>query len=376
MIYNELIINESIWNILTSYISNQKMPHSMIFHGINGTGKEAHAIEFSALLNCENTKNKQACGACASCQQIKKMQNPQIKIITPLPRGKINSIKSASLNALTDKEIKELNEMKLKKGKNPYYHIHIKNARTILINSIREIKKEIYLSNTNPGYNIIMILNAEKLCYPNTESANALLKILEEPPDKTLFILVTSKINMLLDTIISRCQTYYFKPLKNDEVFNYLINKNYQENEIEESLQLANGSISKAIKYIDNIKSIRDTIKLQLDTYFNPYNSNFDTITNKIKTIKSDENELIDFFNIGQLLFKDIFYLKNNLNSKITFNQYLEQLTIYKNKYPNANWFKCINILEETLSNILYNGYISLTITNMLIELHTNIERD
>ena len=53
-----------------------------------------------------------------------------------------------------------------------------------------------------------MILNAEKLCYPNTESANALLKILEEPPDKTLFILVTSKINMLLDTIISRCQTY------------------------------------------------------------------------------------------------------------------------------------------------------------------------
>ena len=120
MIYNELIINESIWNILTSYISNQKMPHSMIFHGINGTGKEAHAIEFSALLNCENTQNKQACGACASCQQIKKMQNPQLKIITPLPRGKINSIKSASLNALTDKEIKELNEMKLKKGKNNF----------------------------------------------------------------------------------------------------------------------------------------------------------------------------------------------------------------------------------------------------------------
>ena len=106
MIYNELIINESIWNILTSYISNQKMPHSMIFHGINGTGKEAHAIEFSALLNCENTQNKQACGTCASCQQIKKMQNPQLKIITPLPRGKINSIKSASLNALTDKETK------------------------------------------------------------------------------------------------------------------------------------------------------------------------------------------------------------------------------------------------------------------------------
>ena len=59
MIYNQLIKNEKLWDILTSYITNHKLPHSMIFHGIKGVGKEAHALEFSALLNCQQIQNNQ-----------------------------------------------------------------------------------------------------------------------------------------------------------------------------------------------------------------------------------------------------------------------------------------------------------------------------
>ena len=374
MIYNQLIKNEKLWDILTSYITNHKLPHSMIFHGIKGVGKEAHALEFSALLNCQQIQNNQSCGECTSCKQLKKMQHPQIKIITPFPRGKITSIKSPSLNALTDKEIKDFQQMKVEKGKNPYSYIHIKNSRTILINSIREIKKEIYLGNTSPGYNIIIILNAEKLCYPNTESANALLKILEEPPDKTLFILVTSKINMLLDTITSRCQTYYFKPLENKEIFQHLIDSDYKESDIEECIEFSKGSISQAINYINNIKSIRKTIKLQITNYLNIDQSNFEVLIKEIKLIKSDENQLINFFNISKELFKDIFYLSKGSKSNITFKKYSKELLDYINKYPKANWEQCINILDRAFSDILKNGYIPITITNMLIEMHTNIK--
>ena len=104
---------------------------------------------------------------------------------------------------MNSKQLESL-EKKLKdKGSNPYANIEFKTANTIIINSIREIKKELNLSIEEKCTRIFIIIQAEKLCYPNNESANALLKILEEPPPNNLFILITSDISKMY---------YYFFP--------------------------------------------------------------------------------------------------------------------------------------------------------------------
>ena len=77
----------------------------------------------------------------------------------------------------------------------------------------KDIKKKISLSSYNNQWNIYIIMNAEKLCIPKAESGNALLKILEEPNDKNLFILITSNISQMLDTITSRCAKVFFPKL-------------------------------------------------------------------------------------------------------------------------------------------------------------------
>ena len=86
MFYNNLIINKKNWDWLSrSYINNQ-LPHAMLFHGDKGIGKEGHAIEFAALLNCSNKLANSACGNCSDCTKVKTLQHPNINIIIPYPR--------------------------------------------------------------------------------------------------------------------------------------------------------------------------------------------------------------------------------------------------------------------------------------------------
>ena len=108
------------------------------------------------------------------------------------------------------------NELKTKLM-NPFHKIHINGANTILINSIRNIKKSLYKTIGDEYQRIIIIFESEKLCHPKQEAANSLLKILEEPPNNATFILVTSKMPLLLETIKSRCIEVYCPKPSNEE---------------------------------------------------------------------------------------------------------------------------------------------------------------
>ena len=163
MIYDSsLFIQNRIWNNLVDSVKSNRLPHALLFYGNPGSGKEAHAIELAALINCELSPNNSACGDCSSCKKIKTFQHGNIKFITPYPRGKISSSNDPSIRGLTEKNIEQLRKMMVEKGKNPYSRIEIENARTILINSIREVKKDLYLSSIHKGWTVVIIFDAEK----------------------------------------------------------------------------------------------------------------------------------------------------------------------------------------------------------------------
>ena len=217
MIYNNLILNNKIWDRLKIINKKKKIPNAILFHGPNGTGKEGHAIEFAALINCQSNLDN-PCGSCGSCIRIKNLSDENLNIIFPMPRGKITSKKDNSIKALSDKEIDIISTLYKQKAINPYKRIVLEKSKTILINSIIDLKKKIYFSNELNRYKVVLILDAEKLSFPNNESANALLKILEEPPERTCFILISSSENKIIETIKSRCQSYFFPPLSHDNV--------------------------------------------------------------------------------------------------------------------------------------------------------------
>ena len=90
MIYDNLILNEKVWKMLSNSFRTRKVPNAFIFSGDIGVGKEAHAIEFSALLNCKRVSNNSPCGDCRSCIKIKSFKHEEIHLIhsTPPPKNK------------------------------------------------------------------------------------------------------------------------------------------------------------------------------------------------------------------------------------------------------------------------------------------------
>ena len=75
VIYKELIIQSDVWNKLNNYSKKKKLPNAFLFYGNNGVGKDGHAIELAALINCNNITNQESCGECNSCKKIKKLQH-------------------------------------------------------------------------------------------------------------------------------------------------------------------------------------------------------------------------------------------------------------------------------------------------------------
>ena len=375
MIYDSLMIHTEIWNNLLNVVSSERLPHALLLHGNDGSGKEAHAIELSALINCNLRSENGACGNCPSCKKIKSFQHGNIKLILPYPRGKISSSNDPSIRGLTEKNIEKLREMMLEKGKNPYARIEIENARTILINSIREVKKELYMSRIDDGWTVVLIFEAEKLCIPQATSANALLKVLEEPPEKTIFILVTSEVSAIMDTIRSRCQQIYFPPLSSASIKEVLIKNNVPENKTKVISNIASGNVRLALDLSGNIDELFSDLKLMIKAFYSSSPTTWQEVINRTSTLKRRSlNELSYFFRTSILYMRDLHLAKyDSSDDNLIFNNLDTHIRKIIIDYPNANWNECINILENTFENIQRNGYLPLMITTMLIEIKQQI---
>ena len=375
MIYDSLMIHTEIWNNLLNVVSSERLPHALLLHGNDGSGKEAHAIELSALINCNLRSENGACGNCPSCKKIKSFQHGNIKLILPYPRGKISSSNDPSIRGLTEKNIEKLREMMLEKGKNPYARIEIENARTILINSIREVKKELYMSRIDDGWTVVLIFEAEKLCIPQATSANALLKVLEEPPEKTIFILVTSEVSAMIDTIRSRCQQIYFPPLSSTSIKEVLIKNNVPENKTKVISNIASGNVRLALDLSENIDELFSDLKLMIKAFYSSSPTTWQEVINRTSTLKRRSlNELSYFFRTSILYMRDLHLAKyDSSDDNLIFNNLDTHIRKIIIDYPNANWNECINILENTFENIQRNGYLPLMITTMLIEIKQQI---
>ena len=118
------------------------------------------------------------------------------------------------------------------------------------------------MSTIDKGWTVVLIFKAEKLCVPQPTGANALLKVLEEPPEKTIFILVTSEISMIMDTIKSRCQLVYFPPLSNTLIQSTLDNHSLTPDKAKVISNIANGNIHIAMQLAEDNIELFDDLKL------------------------------------------------------------------------------------------------------------------
>ena len=203
---------------------NGHLPNALLLHEDEGCGAAVLGLALIQFLCCENPENGDSCGVCRSCRQMEKLVHPDVHFIFPVNSGTRISSSEKPSSAVYLPYWRSL------VLENPYFleddlykAIGIDNKSGIIpVNEARSVLEVLSLAPVYDGFRAIFIWLPEKM---NAEAANRLLKVLEEPPGKTIFCLVTHAPENVLQTIRSRCRLVRVGPLTSGELNDILLAK-------------------------------------------------------------------------------------------------------------------------------------------------------
>lgn len=251
MLFSEILGLEHIKNHLISTADRGRIPHAQLFVGSHGSGTLPMAIAYAQYILCGNQNGENTEGNIACNSKLNKLSHPDLHFAFPI--ATTEKIKS---NPLCDNFIGEWREFVLT---NPYFSLFDwykklgieKKQGKIGNDEALEIIKKLSIKSYEGGYKILIIWQAEKM---NASSANKLLKLIEEPPEKTLIILIVENESQLLQTIRSRCQILRFPPL-GETVIADALKKKTDRTKAGIIARQANGSYAAALHLLENAEN-------------------------------------------------------------------------------------------------------------------------
>ncbi len=215
MKFRDIIGNADVAKALALMADSGRVAHAMLMYENEGCGALALALAYVQYLNCSNPHDGDSCGECPSCRQMSKLIHPDVHYVFPVNKGP----KSSDDKPTSESYIKYWRELAIA---NPYFieadlqkaiGIESKNG-LIAVAEAKSIINKLSLTAVSDGSKAVIFYLPEKM---NQETANRLLKMVEEPPEKTLFIFITHAPEKVLQTIFSRCQSIRVMPLTKDE---------------------------------------------------------------------------------------------------------------------------------------------------------------
>lgn len=245
MKFSEVLGQKHIKSHLITSTDNGRLAHAQLFVGKEGSGMLPMAIAYAQYILCKDKKNKENCELLCS-----KLSHPDLHFAFPVAAN--DQVKKHPVSNLF------LKEWRAFFADNPYgnlfewlQYLGIENKQGIMgVDEAEEIVNSLKLKSYEGGYKVMIIWMAEKM---NNSAANKLLKLLEEPPEKTVFILITENEEQLISTIKSRCQILHFPLLSEEDIKNGLINFEDTDPPIAENIAVqSDGNYNKALHLLHN----------------------------------------------------------------------------------------------------------------------------
>jgi len=320
--------NEKIINYLNQIIKNNNLGHGYLFYGPPGLGKSKIAHYFISSIFCLSEQNK-PCGTCSHCQQIQKNIHPDIIIIKP-------------------------NEDK----------------KNITIEQIRQMRSQVQTGSFMNSYRAVIVRSANSL---STSASNAMLKILEQPLAKTVFVFIADSLTNIPATVISRLQLIKFNPIPVKIIRQDLINQGIES---EQAFELASlsagfpGRISKFISTPSNLDNYKQKISDILDAISGNINSRFLIIEKIASQNKSHQSRLDadDFLDNLLSIIRDFLMIKSMSAAHISNKWAQIRLSSIQSAFSTK---KLINISEKintTKKHIKQNVNLRLALENLMLK--------
>lgn len=344
MLFSEIVGQEQVKRQLRYSVNADRIPHAQLFFGTEGSGTLPMAIAYARYVACTSRTEEDSCTTCPSCRKFAKLQHPDLHFAFP-----VNAGKKISKDPVSDDYIQEWREFVLE---NPYFrsiqwydYIGMENKQGIISkNESKAIIRKLSLKSFESDYKFMIIWLPEKM---NATSGNMLLKLIEEPPENTLFLLVSEDPGQVLTTISSRTQPVKLSRIDN-EAMSAAFGKKFQvpDNELKDILRIANGN------FIQATELIRSSAE-------NEFNFEKFTIFMRICWSRNfpDINEWVDeMSNIGREKLKNFFayalrMVRENLvlhipNSDLSYLTEKEE-NFSRKFYPYINGGNVLQIYEE-----------------------------
>lgn len=243
MFFRDIIGQEEAKQRLMQEVAEGRVAHARLLCGPEGSGKLPLAVAYARYLCCTNRQGTDACGTCPSCVKFNKLVHPDVHFVFPV---------KSSTN-VSDDFIREWRNLLLQ---TPYFGfpqwmeaMGVENQQPLIgVKESDEITRKLNLKSSAGGYKVMIIWLPEKM---NVQSANKLLKLLEEPPRQTVFLLVSEQPETLLATIQSRTQRMELRKLSEEVIAGALQEQfGLQPADATTIAHLADGSMLKALETI------------------------------------------------------------------------------------------------------------------------------
>lgn len=283
MFFKDIVGQNEVKERLVTSARKGLIPHAQLFCGPEGVGKFPLALAYAQYLNCENPTDNDSCGKCASCVKYAHLTHPDLHFVFPIVK------KAAKKKEVCDDYIADWREFV--KQHNYYFnltqwldHIDAENSQGLIYaKESEEILRKLSLRIYEAKYKIMIVWLPEKM---HESCANKLLKIIEEPTDNTIFLLVSDTPDNIITTIQSRCQRINVHGVAESDIVQALESEyNILPDDATTVAHLSKGSYLKAVETI----SLNEEHKFFFNLFVQMMRASY---ARNIKEIKTIGNEL------------------------------------------------------------------------------------
>lgn len=381
MTFSEVLGQQHIKSHLAKTVKSGKIPHTQLFIGKTGSGLLALALSYANEILCQSYDEKS--DAYTSCKnKVNKLAHPDLHFVFP-----VNTNEGVKKNPISDNFASSWRDFVLNNSYSSLYDWYQfigieKKQGNISKHEAVSISKKLSLKSYEGGYKVLIIWMAEKM---NNECANQLLKLIEEPPEKTVVLLLTENVEIILDTIKSRCQKLHIPSLAEEEIYQELVDAySLKSNKAKKISHQSNGNFNKALQIIkeDNKDVLfEDLFVLWVRTAFKA-KKNKEAVNGLFhwseKIAEEGRETQKRFLNFCLEIFRQAMLKNYNAESLIYFQSHDGNFSFDKfSAYIHQNNILDIReALEKAIYHIERNGNAKIIFTDVSIQLTRLIHRN
>lgn len=370
MLFRQIIGQDALKQKLIQSVTESRVSHAQMFLGPPGSGKLALALAYATYINCTSRTADDSCGTCPSCIKMDRLIHPDLHAIFPTTTTK--KVKSNPESGLFMEEWRQfvLQEGGYTNLNDWYEFLGVENKQgTIFTRDANELIRKLGFKAYEAEYKIAIIWMAEKI---NIQAANKLLKLLEEPPAKTLFLLIAEEQEEILPTVRSR--TYLVKvPRIADQDVLKALTERYQcrEAEVREAAMLSEGNWLEALRLQENNEEEKyyfRTFQQWMRLCFKSAIPELTDFTANIATIGREKQKAL--LHYGLHVFRNGLLVNSRLHEMLRLTDEEKEFNLKFAPFVQAiNIEQMIRLMEEGINHIERNAHAGILLTDISLKM-------